>query len=489
MHHPTLLAAGIAALASMPGAMAGMYPKSSAVLQVDGKSYDRLIAQSNYTSIVEFYAPWCGHCKNLQPAYEKAAKSLEGLAKVAAVDCDDDANKPLCGQFGIQGFPTLKIIRPGKKSGKPAVEDYNGPRTATGIVDVVVDKINNHVTKVTDKDLDTFVASGTDKPRAILFTEKGTTSPLLRSIAIDFLDVITIAQARNNQKAVVEKYGIEKFPTLILLPVGASEPIVYDGAMKKPAILEFLSQAGTPNPDPPVKAGKKAKSTLKAEPKAKAAEEKPAPEAAAEDVIEEPVATPAAPAAASIPSVETAELQKECLAPKSHTCILALVPTTANDKSEKVLGSLAELAHKYTQGGRHLFPFYAVSGESPSAATLTKSLSLKTDVELVAVNARRGWWRHYKGEGDATSVEAWIDAIRMGDGAKNKLPAELIVEPQAAKEDVPPVKEKAAEESSSFAGTVADAPEPGTETPSEEAPTEAPVEADAAETPADHDEL
>ncbi|EEY23823.1 disulfide-isomerase A6 [Verticillium alfalfae VaMs.102] len=404
MHHPTLLAVGIAALVSMPGAMAGMYPKSSAVLQVDGKSYDRLIAQSNYTSIVEFYAPWCGHCKNLQPAYEKAAKSLEGLAKVAAVDCDDDANKPLCGQFGIQGFPTLKIIRPGKKSGKPAVEDYNGPRTATGIVDALVDKINNHVKKVTDKDLDAFVASGTDKPRAILFTEKGTTSPLLRSIAIDFLDVITIAQARNNQKAVVEKYGIEKFPTLILLPVGASEPIVYDGAMKKPAIVEFLSQAGTPNPDPPVKAGKKAKSTPKAEPKAKAAEEKPAPEAAAEDVVEEPVATPAAPAAAPIPSVDTAELQKECLAPKSHTCILALVPTTANDKSEKVLGSLAELAHKYTQGGRHLFPFYAVSGENPSAATLTKTLSLKTDVELVAVNARRAG-EALRGRGDAASVE------------------------------------------------------------------------------------
>ncbi|KAM0275999.1 hypothetical protein ACHAQH_007217 [Verticillium albo-atrum] len=490
MHHPTLLAAGIVALASMPGAMAGMYPKNSAVLQVDGKSYDRLIAQSNYTSIVEFYAPWCGHCKNLKPAYEKAAKNLEGLAKVAAVDCDEDANKALCGQFGIQGFPTLKIIRPGKKSGKPAVEDYNGPRTATGIVDVVVDKINNHVKKVTDKDLDTFVASDTDKPKAILFTEKGTTTPLLRSIAIDFLDVITVAQVRNTQQAVVEKYGVEKFPTLLLLPADGGEPVVYDGAMKKPAILEFLSQAGTPNPDPPVKAGKKAKSPPKAESKPKVAEEKPAPEAAAEDVIEEPVATPAAPAAAPIPSVETAELQKECLSPKSHTCILALVPSTANDKSEKVLGSLAELAHKYTQGGRHLFPFFAVSDENPSAASLTKSLSLKADVELVAVNARRGWWRHYEGEGDATSVEAWIDAIRMGDSAKNKLPAELIVEPQAVKEEVPPVKEEAVEEeSSSFAGTVADAPEPGTETPDEEAPTEVPVEEDTAETPANHDEL
>ncbi|KAM0329490.1 hypothetical protein ACHAQA_004799 [Verticillium albo-atrum] len=488
MHHPTLLAAGIAALASMPTAMAGLYPKNSPVVQVDGKSYDRLIAQSNYTSIVEFYAPWCGHCKNLQPAYEKAAKSLDGLAKVAAVDCDDDANKPLCSQFGIQGFPTLKIVRPGKKSGKPAVEDYNGPRTATGIVDALVDKINNHVKKVTDKDLDTFVASDTDKPKAILFTEKGTTTPLLRSIAIDFLDVITVAQVRNNQKAVVEKYGIEKFPTLLLLPADGGEPVVYDGALKKAAMVEFLSQAGTPNPDPPAKAGKKAKPSSKASSKTepKPAEEKPAPEAAAE----EPVATPPAPpVAAPIPSVGIAELQKECLGPKSHTCVLALVPATANDKSEKVLTSLAELTQKYIHGGRHLFPFFAVSDENPAAASLTKSLELKADVEIVAVNARRGWWRHYEGEGDITSVEAWIDAIRMGDGAKNKLPAELIVEPQAVKEEVPPVKEEAVEEDSSFAGTVADAPEPGTETPSEEVPTEVPVEEDAAETPASHDEL
>ena len=69
----------------------------------------------------------------MQPAYEKAAKSLTGLAKVAAVNCDDESNKPFCGRMGVQGFPTLKIVKPGKKPGKPIVEDYQGARSAKAI--------------------------------------------------------------------------------------------------------------------------------------------------------------------------------------------------------------------------------------------------------------------------------------------------------------------------------------------------------------------
>ena len=51
MHHPTLCAVAVALLSALPGTQASLYPKSSAVLQVDGKSYERLIAKSNYTSV------------------------------------------------------------------------------------------------------------------------------------------------------------------------------------------------------------------------------------------------------------------------------------------------------------------------------------------------------------------------------------------------------------------------------------------------------
>ncbi|KAK2039451.1 thioredoxin-domain-containing protein [Colletotrichum somersetense] len=475
MHHPTLFAAGAAVLSVLPGAQAGLYPKSSAVLQVDAKNYDDLIAKSNHTSIVEFYAPWCGHCKNLQPAYEKAAKNLKGLAKVAAVDCDEDANKPLCGQFGVQGFPTLKIVKPGKKPGKPVVEDYQGPRTATGIVEAVVDKISNHVKRVTDKEIDSFLEG--DKPKAILFTEKGTTSALLRSVAIDFLDAVTVGQVRSKESKAVEKFGVKSFPTLVLVPGGDKEPIVYDGEMKKDGIVSFISQVASPNPDPAPKGDKK-----KAEKKSKpasaksstgtAADEEATPEA--EPSTETPSAEQTAPAASVVPPLAVADtpekLQAECLTAKSHTCILAFVPSKESEKAEKALTSLAELDHKYAQSHRKLFPFFSVPSDNTAASTVTKGLGLTGDVEIVAVNARRGWWRHYEGDFDVVSVESWIDAIRLGEGVKQTLPEGLVVEE---------VKTESAEEST--ASTAATEPVPESET---EAPKETPSDATVG-----HDEL
>src|SRR5436305_2969349 len=164
-----------------------------------------------------FYAPWCGHCQNLKPAYEKAAKNLAGLAKVAAINCDDDSNKPFCGQMGVKGFPTLKIVKPGSKPGRPIVEDYQGARTAKAIVDAVVDKIPNHVQKLHDSGLSAWLAKNNDTAKAILFTEKGTTSALLKSVAVDFLGGISVAQARSKESATVEMFGISEFPSLVLL--------------------------------------------------------------------------------------------------------------------------------------------------------------------------------------------------------------------------------------------------------------------------------
>jgi len=412
-----------------------MYTKKSPVVQVDGKDFDRLINKSNYTSIVEFYAPWCGHCQNLKPAYEKAAKNLEGLAKVAAVNCDDDANKPLCGSMGVQGFPTLKIVRPKKGGGKPMVQDYQGQRTASAIVDAVVQQINNYVVKVEDKSLDKFLADN-EKPKAILFTEKGTTSALLKSIAIDFADVITIGQARNKEARAVAAFGVEKFPTLVLLPGGDAPQVVYDGELKKEAMVKFLSQAGQPNPESPAKGnGKKnkekktGKASEKASSKSKTASSKTS-SATAESKTE--TATQEAPVivetALPIPSINSPEkLIKECLTEKSHTCVLAFTSSSEGEKDKKALESLSQLAFKHAQSKRNLFPFYEVPKSNEGAASLLKALDLVGDVEIVAINARRGWWRHYDAaDFGHESVESWIDAIRMSEGVKKKLPEGIV---------------------------------------------------------------
>lgn len=394
------------------------------------------------SQIVEFYAPWCGHCQNLKPAYEKAAKNLEGLAKVAAVNCDEDSNKALCGQFGVQGFPTLKIVRPGSKKNKPIVEDYQGERKAKPIVTAVVDKINNHVKRVGDKDLVEFLATNNDTAKALLFTEKGTTSALLKSIAIDFLGVVTVAQVRNNQAKAVELFGIEKFPTLVLLPGGDKDGLVYDGELKKDAMVEFLSQAGPPNPDPAPKKGdapKKEKIKSSSTKKATSEPSGEADEKITEPVEEDPnVQKPVIfEGPLPIPIINEADkLAKHCLNVKAHTCVLAFVPKEDRDAAaEKALSALAELSHKHAQSKRKLFPMYEVHIEDDHSAELLRALDLsRGDTHVVAINARRGWWRLYEGKDYShEGIEGWIDQIRMSEGVKRKLPDGVLV--AAATED------------------------------------------------------
>ncbi|CAM9569872.1 unnamed protein product [Phaeothamnion confervicola] len=58
---------------------------------------------------IEFYAPWCGHCKRLEPTWKELANELSTEVNVAKVDVT--ANRPLGTRFGIRGFPTLMFFR------------------------------------------------------------------------------------------------------------------------------------------------------------------------------------------------------------------------------------------------------------------------------------------------------------------------------------------------------------------------------------------
>ncbi|KAK4451347.1 protein disulfide-isomerase MPD1 [Podospora aff. communis PSN243] len=473
MHHPTLCAVAVGVLSALPGAQAAIYTKKSPVLQVDAKDYDRLIAKSNYTSIVEFYAPWCGHCQNLKPAYEKAAKNLEGLAKVAAVNCDEDANKPFCGTMGVQGFPTLKIVRPKKGGGRPMVEDYQGQRTATAIVEAVVSKINNNVVKIEDKNLDKFLSDKNETAKAILFTEKGTTSALMKALAIDFLDVITIGQARNKEAETVKTFGVEKFPTLVLLPGGDAPGIVYDGEIKKEAMVKFLSQAGAPNPDPAPLKTKEKKDTKEKKASSSTKSKNATSESSTATSESKTAETQQAPVivqtAIPIPTIHTPEkLIKECLTDKSHTCVLAFVPSSEDEAAKKALDGLAALAFKHSQSKRHLFPFFEVPKSNAGAASILKALDLSGNIEIIAINARRGWWRHYQGaDFGQAGLEAWIDAIRMSEGVKKKLPEGIVAisveepTPEATPEATPDATESvSSEEATPVTPKASDASEP-----------------------------
>lgn len=87
-------------------------------------------------AIVAFTASFCGWCKKLVEPYKVVAGALRGIATVAGVDAEG-AGKSLGTQFGVQGFPTIKLFGASKK--KPT--DFEGDRSALTITRAVIDEI------------------------------------------------------------------------------------------------------------------------------------------------------------------------------------------------------------------------------------------------------------------------------------------------------------------------------------------------------------
>lgn len=103
-------------------------PPPEAVLALTSENFTETVEKSEII-LVEFYAPWCGHCKRLAPEYERAARVLKDLPKpVPLAKIDGTAEKDLADKYEARGWPTLMIFRKGRKF------TYEGPRDEPGII-------------------------------------------------------------------------------------------------------------------------------------------------------------------------------------------------------------------------------------------------------------------------------------------------------------------------------------------------------------------
>jgi protein disulfide-isomerase A6 len=151
-----------------------------------------------------------------------------------------------------------------------------------------------------------------------------------------------------------------------------------------------------------------------------------------------------------IPTLATTlELVQACLMQGASTCVLAFVPTEQNEMTKQALSGLAEIAYKHKHAKRNLFPFYAVPDETTEAASLKKTLGRTSEVMMIAVNRKRGWYTGYESNDFSTeSIEIWIDKIRMGEVRKERLPEVMEEKTANVAKDVPletPVEEASPE--------------------------------------------
>ncbi|KAK0615956.1 thioredoxin-like protein [Bombardia bombarda] len=241
--------------------LAAAVAAKSAVLDLIPSNFDDVVLKSGKPTLVEFFAPWCGHCKSLAPVYEELASSLESVKdKVQIAKVDADAERSLGQRFGVQGFPTLKFFD--GKSDKPI--DYNGGRDLESLTAFISEKTGvkskkkltppSAVSMLTDT---SFVSQiGGDKNVLVAFTAPWcghckTLAPVWESLAENFANEPNVVIAKvdaeaENSKATAQAYGISSYPTIKFFPAGSTTPEDYNGGRSAEDLVGFVNaKAGT----------------------------------------------------------------------------------------------------------------------------------------------------------------------------------------------------------------------------------------------------
>merc|ERR1712228_76198 len=103
------------------------------------KNFEELVTKSEKDVLVEFYAPWCGHCKKLTPIYDELGEKM-AEEDVEIVKMDATAND-VPPEFDVKGFPTLYWLPKGSK--KPV--SYNGGRELDDFIKYIAENASDEL--------------------------------------------------------------------------------------------------------------------------------------------------------------------------------------------------------------------------------------------------------------------------------------------------------------------------------------------------------
>lgn len=243
-----LALAGSVASLSRDGPPAGKY-----VVDLNPDNFDKIVTGFP-PALVEFFAPWCGHCKNLVPIYEKVAEAFSHAKdKVIIARVDADAHKSLRDRYEIEGYPTIKWL--GKGDPKPygskndldslvkfveqetgvSAKKPNVPKTAVKVLtsrnfdNIALNKKNNVLVE--------FYAPWCGYCKKL--------APVYEQVAAAFENEPTCVVANLNadeDKSIGQKYGVTGYPTIKFFSAGNKEdPKKYEGGRTAEDFINFLN--------------------------------------------------------------------------------------------------------------------------------------------------------------------------------------------------------------------------------------------------------
>ena len=182
--------------------------------------------------LVEFYAPWCGHCKKLAPEYSKAGQALKQHSPpIRIAKLDADANKKTASAFKVQGYPTLKYFV------NKVPTEYTGGRTEDTIVSWVLKR--NSPSLSVFSSLQEFLQFATShKALALILADSGSSEASLFEGVSKSIDSVTFALLSDPEA--LAHFQVQK-NSVVLLKQFDDLRVDYTGKLSQNEVTEFIN--------------------------------------------------------------------------------------------------------------------------------------------------------------------------------------------------------------------------------------------------------
>ncbi|XP_053713672.1 protein disulfide-isomerase [Synchiropus splendidus] len=185
--------------------------------------------------LVEFYAPWCGHCKALAPEYAKAAGMLkaEGSAiRLGKVDATEETE--LAQEYGVRGYPTIKFFKGGEKE---SPKEYSAGRQADDIVNWLKKRTGPAVAPLADVAAAESLISDNEVVVIGFFKDAASAGAKVFEKAADAIDDIPFAMT--SDEAVFTNYEVSQ-DSVVLFKKFDEGRNTFDGELTKENLLSFI---------------------------------------------------------------------------------------------------------------------------------------------------------------------------------------------------------------------------------------------------------
>lgn len=251
----------------------GLYDGSSNVIVLKD-DFDTVL-KSDGVWMVQFFAPWCAHCQQFVPKYERLAMVMRGIVHIAAIDATTESGALVAAERGVKGFPTMFIY--GHDKTNP--HQYQGSRDTQGMSQAVISSIMEMVTargrgeeppnhgpsKVVELSDDNFEEKVLKNPQVsmVAFVAPWCTHchkllPQWEEAAHRLAgeEVLLGTVDATIEEGLAADYGVKSFPTIKVFPGGLNkpEPKDYEGQRASEHIYDYaiaeIGRSGVPKEIP-----------------------------------------------------------------------------------------------------------------------------------------------------------------------------------------------------------------------------------------------